>query len=88
MSSAAGNGTNQNAVAPPLRGVVLVDPERLGGVPVFAGTRVPVKNLFDAIRAGQSIGTFLDAFPGVTRAQVEAVLSAAEHDVFQSARAA
>ena len=43
------------------------DPERLGGEPVFRGTRVPVKSLFDHLIAGDSLGIFLDDFPGVTR---------------------
>jgi uncharacterized protein (DUF433 family) len=53
------------------------DQARLGGEPVFRGTRVPVKSLFDHLRAGDSMETFLDDFPGVTREQVRAVLDAA-----------
>jgi uncharacterized protein (DUF433 family) len=53
------------------------DPARLGGVPVFRGTRVPVKSLFDHLRAGDSLATFLDDFPGVTRQQAEAVVDLA-----------
>jgi uncharacterized protein (DUF433 family) len=53
------------------------DPERLGGEPVFRGTRVPVKSLFDHLRAGDSFETFLDDFPGVTREQVQAVVDVA-----------
>ena len=49
------------------------DPARLGGVPVFRGTRVPVKSLFDHLRAGDSLEIFLDDFPGVSRQQAEAV---------------
>ena len=54
--------------------VVVVDPEVLGGEPVFAGTRVPVKSLFDHIEAGDSIEEFLDGFPSVKREQVIALL--------------
>jgi uncharacterized protein (DUF433 family) len=50
------------------------DPEILGGTPVFKGTRVPVKSLFDHLKAGDSIEVFLDGFPSVTREQVLAVL--------------
>lgn len=75
-------------MARPLQDVVISDPDRLGGVPVFKGTRVPVKNLFDYIKADRSLETFLDHFPGVTRAQVAAVLDAAAEDVLKSARAA
>ncbi len=53
------------------------DPQRLGGEPVFRGTRVPVKSLFDHVSAGDSVGVFLDDFPGVTRGQVRAVLEMA-----------
>ena len=53
------------------------DPARLGGEPVFRGTRVPVKSLFDHLSAGDSLETFLDDFPGVTREQVRAVLDVA-----------
>lgn len=54
--------------------VVVIDPEVLGGEPVFAGTRVPVKSLFDHLEAGDSIEEFLDGFPSVKREQVIALL--------------
>ena len=50
------------------------DPARLGGEPVFRGTRVPVKSLFDHLSAGDSLETFLDDFPGVRRDQVQTVV--------------
>ena len=53
------------------------DSARLGGEPVFRGTRVPVKSLFDHLSAGDSLETFLDDFPGVTRTQAQAVLEVA-----------
>jgi len=53
------------------------DPERLGGVPIFRGTRVSVKSLFDHLAADDSVETFLADFPGVTREQVHTVLAAA-----------
>jgi uncharacterized protein (DUF433 family) len=53
------------------------DPARLGGEPVFRGTRVPVKSLFAHLSAGDSLETFLDDFPGVTREQVRTVLEVA-----------
>jgi uncharacterized protein (DUF433 family) len=56
------------------------DPEILGGEPVFAGTRVPVKSLFDHLEAGDSIEEFLEGFPSVKREQVIALLEEArEH---------
>lgn len=60
---------------------IVKDPEILGGMPVFAGTRVPVKNLFDALIGGDSIPEFLDDFPTVTFEQVQAVLTEAEHAI-------
>jgi uncharacterized protein (DUF433 family) len=50
------------------------DPEKLGGTPVFAGTRVPIKNLFDYLEGGDSLDVFLDDFPTVTREQTLGVL--------------
>lgn len=49
--------------------LINVDPEILGGEPVFMGTRVPVKTLVDHLAAGDSVETFLDDFPSVTREQ-------------------
>ncbi len=50
------------------------DPEKLSGVPVFYGTRVPIKNLFDCLEEGESLDEFLDQFPTVTREQALGVL--------------
>ena len=44
--------------------IINIDPEILGGTPVFYGTRVPIKNLFDYLEAGKSIDYFLDDFDG------------------------
>ena len=53
---------------------VMVDPEVLGGRPVFAGTRVPVDALWNNLADGASLDEFLDWFPTVTREQAAAVL--------------
>ena len=53
------------------------DPEILGGTLVFVGTRVPVKNLFDYLEAGDSLDEFLNSFPSVTREQAVAALELA-----------
>lgn len=45
----------------------------LGGTPVFAGTRVPIQNLFDYLKKGYTISQFLDDFPAVTREQVAGI---------------
>jgi uncharacterized protein (DUF433 family) len=50
--------------------VIVLDPEILGGDPVFKGTRVPVRSLFDHLEAGDSIEDFLEGFPSVQREQV------------------
>lgn len=54
------------------------DPEKLGGTPVFFGTRVPIQNLFDCIEGGETLDQFLDQFPTVTREQAVAVLEASK----------
>jgi uncharacterized protein (DUF433 family) len=58
--------------------VINIDSEILGGTPVFNGTRVPIKNLFDYLEAGHSIDYFLDDFEGVTRDQVLRVLEVSQ----------
>ncbi len=68
--------------------VVHCDPEILGGIPVFAGTRVPVKNLIDYLEAGDTIDDFLDAFPAVSREQVIAALEVAHNALVADARSA
>ena len=54
--------------------VVQRSPDILGGTPVFAGTRVPVKTLIDYLEAGDRLEDFLQDFPTVTREQAVAVL--------------
>jgi uncharacterized protein (DUF433 family) len=56
------------------KNLVEIDPEKLGGTPVFCGTRVPVQNLFDCLETGESLHQFLEQFPSVTREQALAVL--------------
>ena len=46
---------------------IVVDPEILGGTPVFKGTRVPVRILFEHLQAGDSLDIFLEDFPSVSR---------------------
>lgn len=65
--------------------VISADPEILAGEPVFAGTRVPLRNLFDYLEAGDSLEIFLDAFPDVTREQAVAALEIAREAVTASA---
>lgn len=58
--------------------VVQQSPDILGGALVFAGTRVPVRNLIDYLAAGDNIDDFLDDFPSVSREQVIQVLQTTE----------
>ena len=51
-----------------------IDPEILGGNPVFTGTRVPIQSLFDYIESGETLEEFLDNFPTVTKKQAIDVL--------------
>ena len=55
-------------------GVINIDSEILGGTPVFSGTRVPIKNLFDYLETGDTIEIFLEDFEGVSRNQVIRIL--------------
>ena len=57
--------------------VIHSDPDIQGGVPVFRGTRTPVKNLFDYLKAGDSLEDFLRSFPSVSREQAVAALELA-----------
>lgn len=70
---------------PTVTTVVHSDPEILGGVPVFVGTRVPFRNLIDYLEGGYSLEEFLDAFPSVKREQAIAALEAAHDAVSESA---
>jgi uncharacterized protein (DUF433 family) len=65
---------------------IVVDPEIQGGTPCFAGTRVPVKSLFDAVARGRSVDYFLTQFPSVTMEQVRQVLGQAERLIDASAQ--
>lgn len=58
--------------------MVISDPGILGGVLVFKSTRVPVRNLFDYLMAGDSVKDFLEDFPTVSFEQVRHVLQSAE----------
>ena len=61
-----------------LYGQVSIDPEIMSGTPVFAGTRVPIKNLFDYIEGGDDLAEFLDDFPSVSKDAAVAVLEMAK----------
>ncbi len=54
--------------------IINIDPEILGGAPVFYGTRVPIKNLFDYLETGESIEEFLNDFEGVNKGKLSGCL--------------
>lgn len=57
--------------------IVISDPEILGGTPVFRGSRVPVRVLFEHLEAGDSLDVFLEDFPTGSRELAIAVLEEA-----------
>ncbi|MGH9801322.1 MAG: DUF433 domain-containing protein [Blastocatellia bacterium] len=61
----------------PRAAFISIDPERLGGVPCFVGTRVPVRYLFEYLSKGKSLDEFLDDFDGVPRVKAVAALQQA-----------
>jgi uncharacterized protein (DUF433 family) len=62
--------------------VIVKNPEILGGVPVFVGTRVPFQALLDYLEGGQTLHEFVDDFPTVTREAAVAALEEAKAFVF------
>lgn len=67
---------------------VVIDMEILGGTPVFAGTRVPVRILFEHLEAGDSLDVFLSDFPSVDRNLAVAVLQEAREALVHDAHPA
>jgi len=61
--------------------------DRLGGTPVFSGTRVPVQTLFDYLEAGDPLSEFLRQFPGVTREHAVALIQLARGKVLAESAA-
>ncbi|KAA5533572.1 DUF433 domain-containing protein [Taibaiella lutea] len=61
-----------------LYGQVSIDSEIMNGTPVFAGTRVPIQNLFDYIEGGEDLNEFLDDFPSVSKETAVAILEMAK----------
>jgi len=58
--------------------LITVDPEIFGGTPVFKGTRVPVKTLFEYLEANYTLDEFLECFPSVTPDMARRVLESSE----------
>jgi len=55
--------------------IVNSSPDIMGGTLVFTGTRVPVQTLFDYLKGGETIDSFLDGFPTISREQVIEIMS-------------
>lgn len=67
--------------------LITIDQEILGGVPVFKGTRVPVKALFDYLEDNYTLDEFLKCFPSVTRQLAYDVLERSESALLSSTAA-
>ena len=78
LNWAHGNATDIHTAAD---GLVMSDPNILGGTPVFRGTRLPVSALFDYLADGLSLDYFLETFPSVTREQAAVVLRYGFHRI-------
>ncbi len=63
------------------KSVIQKSSDVMGGTPVFAGTRVPIRTLMDYLTAGETVNAFLDDFPTVTREQVVQLLHEAEESI-------
>ena len=62
--------------------LITCDPEIVSGTPVFAGTRVPIKNLFDYLQGGHDLAEFFEDFPSVGEAQATRVLELVRDSLF------
>ena len=65
--------------------LITVDPEILGGTPVFAGTRVPVKTLFEYLEDDYTLEEFLECFPTVTREMAVQMLEHSQQAILHAA---
>lgn len=61
--------------------LIICDPEIVSGTPVFTGTRVPIKNLFDYLKGGHDFDEFFEDFPGVSLEQAKGVLELAQQSL-------
>ena len=67
--------------------LITIDPEILGGMPVFKGTRVPIRTLFEYLENDYSLEEFLECFPSVSRELARQVLECSEQALLPSAAA-
>ncbi len=76
IDGATGQGYASLAVT--TKDLITTDPDILGGTPVFKGTRVPVKTLFDYLENNYTLGEFVECFPSVSREAARALLERSE----------
>ena len=77
-----------NRIRLKMENIVTINPKVLGGTPCFAGTRVPVKTLFDHLEGGYNVAYFLAQFPSVKREQVTRLLEESRENLEREALAA
>jgi uncharacterized protein (DUF433 family) len=65
--------------------LITIDPDILGGTPVFKGTRVPVRTLFEYLENDYSLEEFLECFPSLSREMVRKVLERSEQALLSPA---
>ena len=61
--------------------LITISPNIQSGEPVFSNTRVPVKNLFDYLKAGNSLDDFLSDFPSVKKEQAIELIEHLENSI-------
>jgi uncharacterized protein (DUF433 family) len=71
------------SIREPKISAIVIDPDIMGGEPVFRGTRVPVASLFEHLESGCSLDEFLDWFPTVTQQAALDVLMEAHRRLVQ-----
>lgn len=54
--------------------LINIDPETMGGTPVFRGTRVPIQHLIDHLESNSTVDEFVEGYPSVTKAQAVAFI--------------
>jgi uncharacterized protein (DUF433 family) len=65
--------------------LITIDPDILGGTPVFKGTRVPVRTLFEYLENDYSLDEILECFPSLSREMVRNVLDRSEQALLSPA---
>lgn len=68
-----------------MKNPITIHPDIQSGAPVFTGTRVPIKCMFDYLRGGQPLDEFLMQFPSVTKEHAIAVLTFFEKSIYNEA---